>query len=63
MSEIWRDKTMADKLIYIPNDERYTKLPFMKRKINGWNVWSQYTKVHKVVKPTNKKTLLYNFGD
>ena len=57
-----RNKTMVDKLLYSSN-EYYMS--------SGWNVWTlnlinQPIKIlesPKVVKPTNKKKLLKNFGD
>ena len=57
---------MADLLMYIPNDDRQNYL-FCRLQLLGetfehlteWTLTNQYSlKVSKVVKPTNKKTLL-----
>ena len=61
---------MADKLIYIPNNDTQN-YPFCRSKIvvetfehsTQWMNQSKFTKVPKVVKQTNKKTLLKNFRD
>ena len=64
--------TIVDKLMYIPND--VTQKCSFCITINGWWLKCLDTqlfkpsnqnsiKVPKVVIPTNKKTLLYNFGD
>ena len=62
--------TIADKLIYIPNDDTqnypFCRLKFVvetfEHSIKITNQ-SNFTKVPKVFKPTNKKTLLYDFED
>ena len=64
-----RDKTMADKLMYITNGDTQN-YPFCRLKLvvetfeysTLWNNQSKFTEDPKVVKPTNKKTLK-NFGD
>ena len=63
---------MADKLMDIPNDNTQN-YPFCRSKLavksemfrhsTKLTNQSKFTKVPKVVKPTNKKKLLYNFGD
>ena len=51
---------MADKLMYIPSDKKQN-YPFCRLLVmETWEHWtnqSKSTKVPKVVKPTNKKTL------
>ena len=60
---------MADKLMYIPNDDKQiTPLDYnqgLKRLVTQLNESTNQNlvKVPKVVKPTNKKTLVKNFGD
>ena len=61
---------MADKLMFIPNDDTQNYL-FCRFKLVVETFehsiflinQSKFTKVSKVVKPTNKKTLLSNLGD
>ena len=60
---------MADKLMYVLNeDKQITPLDYnqrLKRLVTQLNELTnlKLVKVPKVVKPTNKKTLLKNFGD
>ena len=58
---------MADKLMYIPNDDtqncRLKLVVETFKHLTYYTNQSQFTQVPKVVNPTNKKTLLYNFGD
>ena len=62
-------KTMADKLMYIPNDDTqkypFCRLQWLKRLDTQLNKQTNQNslKVLKVVKTTNKKTLLWIFGD
>ena len=59
------DKTMADKLISIPNNDTQNH-PLCRIKLvvetfgnsTKWTNQSKFIKVNKVVKPTNNKTLL-----
>ena len=48
---------MTDRLIYMPNDDTQD-YPFCSASINQ----SKFTKILKVVKQTNKETLLKTFG-
>ena len=56
---------MADKLMYIPNDDRQN-YPFCRFKLvvetfdhsSQWTSYLKFTKVPKVIKQTNKKLLL-----
>ena len=51
--------------MYIPDDDKQN-YPFCYNTISGWNFKptnQNYIKAHKVVKATNKITLLWNFGD
>ena len=67
---ILRDKTMADKLMYISNDDTQN-YPFYRLQLVLKHLYTKLNeptiqnliKVPKVVKPTNMKTLLFNFGD
>ena len=59
---------MSDELMYIPNNKTQN-YPF-RRTSDGWNIWTlnlmnQPIKFNKSPqsKPTNKNTLLQNFGD
>ena len=69
MPGIYKDKTMADKLLYILNDDNQN-YPFFRlqlevetfRHSNYWTNQSKFN-VPKVVKPANKIALLENFGD
>ena len=61
---------MADNLRYISNDDtqnysfyRLQSVVETKEHSTYWTNQSKFTKVPKVVEPTNKKTLLLNFGD
>ena len=55
---------MADKFMYIPNDDtHYYTLIKLHLVVEKFGHSSKFTKVHKVAKPTNKKTLLQTFGD
>ena len=61
-SGIYRDKTMVDKLMYLPNDDTpllYYYNLWLKRLITQQNEPTNQNsiKVPKVVKPTNKKML------
>ena len=65
-----RDKTVADKLMYFPNDDiqNYTfcRLQIVIKMFGHSTEWtnkSNSIKSPKVVNPTSKKTLLWNFGD
>ncbi len=61
LSGIWRDKTIANKLLYNSNDitQNYERLDtWVKDPIN-----QNSKKVPIVVKPTNKKKLLWNLED
>ena len=53
------DKATVDNLIYIPNDNTQ-KLPllWLKRLNNQFHEQINLIKVHKIVEPANKKTLL-----
>ena len=54
---------MADKLMYIPNDDTKNYLFCRLKLVVGYSTIKQpIAKVPKVVKSTNRKTLLYNFG-
>ena len=61
---------MADELIYIPNDD-IQNYPFGRLQLvvetfghsNKLTNQSKFTIIPKVVKPTNKKTTILNFGD
>ena len=56
---------MPDKLMCINNDDTENYLFFrLKLVVETFEHWPSVskTKVPKVVKPTNKKTLLYNLG-
>ncbi len=66
---IYRYKTMVGKIMYIANDDTqnktFCKLKLVVETFEHLTLWknNQNSKVPKVVKPTNKKTLLQNFGD
>ena len=62
---------MADNLMYIPNDNTHN-YPFCILKLvveetlghsTQWANQSKFTIDPKVLKPKDKKTLLYNYGD
>ncbi len=55
---VFRDKTIADKLMYIPNNDT-KNYPLCSITISGLIVWTLnlMIKVPKVIKPTNKKLL------
>ena len=64
------DKTMAHKLMYIPNDATqnslFCRLKLVVETSGHSNIRTKQTnsiKVPKVIKLTNKKTLLKNVGD
>ena len=61
---------MAVKLMYIPIDDTqnypFCRLKLVAEMLEHSTLWinqSKFTEVQKVVKPTNNKTLLQNFGD
>ena len=55
---------MADKLMYIPNDDtHYYPLIRLHLVVKTFRHSSKFTQANKVAKPTNKKTLLQTFGD
>ena len=58
---------MPDKLMYITNDETQNypscELQLMADTQHNWPTNQNSIRVPKVVKPVNKKTLFYNFGD
>ena len=57
--------TMADKLMYITNDDTRNSFFFKLQlvvEMFGYRNNANFTKVPKVVKPTNKKTLLKTLG-
>ena len=54
---------MADKLKYIPNEDTQNYYFCILGLDTQLNEPTYQIKVIKVDKPTNKKTLLYNFGD
>ena len=61
---------MAEKLMYIPNDDPQNKLHLLQIMISGWNVWtlnlminqSKFTQVPKVYMPKNKKSYYKTLG-
>ena len=61
---------MADKLMYIPNYDTQNYLNFRLKLVVGmfkyftkWTNQSKFDKSPQVVRATNKKTLLKDFGD
>ena len=59
ISGILRDKTMDDKLIFIPNDDKQN-YPYFRLKLLVENQNSEI--VPKVFETTNNTVSLYNFG-
>ena len=59
---MWGDKTMADKLIYIPNDDAQNypvcRLQSMVEMFGHSTLWTNHSNSPKVVKPINNKTLV-----
>ena len=61
LAGILRDKTMEDKLIEIPNDDKQY-YPFCRLILLVKMFGIFHKNVSKVFKPTNKITLIQNFG-
>ena len=61
------DKTKADKLMYLPSNNKqiypHFRLKLVIKTFEHSTNQLKFTKATKVVKPTNKKTLLKIFGD
>ena len=59
-----RNKTVADKLMFIPNDD-IQNYPFYRLQLVVWilKLMNQSIKKNQVVKKNKMKTLLQNFGD
>ena len=58
-----RDQTMADKLMYIPNNDSQSYPLCRLKLVDETFEHSKFTKAPEVVNLSHKKSLLKNFGD